>query len=444
MRYFVWVTNQSSGDCFCLWDHPEGEGLDYTVVDKISRGDSLRNNFTNEATIRMRRTPKEERNLKDFISHASGLLIGSLDTKAVIEKICSESEVEFLPFVLLNDRKREVSRKYVIINPLCKCDVLHVDCLRPSRDNWIFDKKKLKSAPHIFRVKDKPEYCVVSEHLGRLFYEHQFGNIFLNEIELKDSTGTEILPAGEITRERKQDCESREEIRNLIRDGKWPRAVSVIEKGGFDLNQSVDRRTLLCWAALFNSIPVIQALLAAGADPTGFYCHRWNGSAPGCLNDAPYHVPISDAARAGHLEACRILIDAQAKIDERNHLAETPLILAASAGHLDVVVLLLDTGAEIDARGHSGTALSYVVDYVSDDPNFVQVFQLLLERGADPQVSSTFGASTIDKVLAELKKEIKKPIDQEPRRKNLINMAQTLAEHASLNEKQGILLRSMI
>jgi hypothetical protein len=56
------------------------------------------------------------------------------------------------------------------------------------------------------------------------------------------------------------------------------------------------------------------------------------------------------AARGGHLDICRLLIDKGAQLEVKGSEGFTPLHFAASRGHIEIVRLLCDRGANIEAR----------------------------------------------------------------------------------------------
>ena len=58
------------------------------------------------------------------------------------------------------------------------------------------------------------------------------------------------------------------------------------------------------------------------------------------------HSPLHWAALKGHLQACKILLDAGASVNSTDQWHFTPLIRAAQNGHVLVVLLLLRGGAD--------------------------------------------------------------------------------------------------
>lgn len=72
--------------------------------------------------------------------------------------------------------------------------------------------------------------------------------------------------------------------------------------------------------------------------------------------------PLFEAALAGKLEACRVLLaEGGADVNLADQRLFTPLFAAAGFNRTDVVALLLQSGASVQHRMYSGaTALHYV------------------------------------------------------------------------------------
>ena len=67
-------------------------------------------------------------------------------------------------------------------------------------------------------------------------------------------------------------------------------------------------------------------------------------------------TPLIEAAREGHAEIVKTLLDAGADIDRAcARWRLTPLLLAARKNHYEIVKLLLDAGAEVDKADRWGS-----------------------------------------------------------------------------------------
>ena len=132
-----------------------------------------------------------------------------------------------------------------------------------------------------------------------------------------------------------------------------------------------DGTTALHWAAYYGDAKLVQALLAAKADPNA---RNDFGSTPlaeaaaigrpkrsALLLKAGADVESANpegqtalmaVARTGNVEAARLLLKARAKVDAREQWGgQTALMWAAARGQPDMVRLLLAHGADVDARG---------------------------------------------------------------------------------------------
>ncbi len=180
------------------------------------------------------------------------------------------------------------------------------------------------------------------------------------------------------------------------------------------------------WAVMTRQIDVIDELLARGGDVDA---QRSDGARPIQLTNGDYHhrgwrdVPsdhpttprqvlahlrargaycdICTAAYIGDLERVQDLVDRDPSLANRNSdyvtyyaCSGTPLRNAAGAGHVEIVQLLLERGADpnlpeegIAPRGH---ALHSAVD-----GGHVEIVKLLLANGAYPNVPVESSADTL-------------------------------------------------
>ena len=62
-------------------------------------------------------------------------------------------------------------------------------------------------------------------------------------------------------------------------------------------------------------------------------------------------------AKAGKMEALKVLVELKADLNPMNNRKTTPLHLACRKGHLEIVRLLVESKADATIRNKKGTAL---------------------------------------------------------------------------------------
>jgi uncharacterized protein len=109
---------------------------------------------------------------------------------------------------------------------------------------------------------------------------------------------------------------------------------------------------------------------------------RWEGrSPPGTKDEDALHL----AARSGHLDIVKALLEAGAAIDSLSweDCRSTPFLAAVDGHFPEIVKYLLEKGA--DANGRDGDGISCLM-YAACSGR-VDITKLLLEAGADPNAS---------------------------------------------------------
>jgi uncharacterized protein len=162
-----------------------------------------------------------------------------------------------------------------------------------------------------------------------------------------------------------------------------PEAVKALLARGADPNaaEPTRKQTAMMWAASEGNTSVIKVLLEAGAninarskapkagmpggriprinDPIGLRAHRdptWSPNTNGLE-----FTPIMWAAREGHIDTVKALLDGGANVnDEKPGDGTTVLLLAILNRHYELASYLLDRGAD-PTRGPGYTALHQVV-----------------------------------------------------------------------------------
>jgi len=205
-------------------------------------------------------------------------------------------------------------------------------------------------------------------------------------------------------------------------------ALELLIARGADVNakEKVRGQTALMWAALENHPDAVRLLIAKGADPNAQTAvdvpEGTNGEPQGTSADTGAHgpgiyrpraipapsgamTPLLFAAREGHLDVARVLLDAKAEIDRPSANGSTPLVVATTNNHIQLAMFLLDRGASANQadRFWKRTPLFAAVEMrnrdfppdapppVSDPGDPMDLIKALLKKGADPnaQVNTT-------------------------------------------------------
>jgi len=115
-------------------------------------------------------------------------------------------------------------------------------------------------------------------------------------------------------------------------------------------------------------------------------------------------TPLHLAGFFGHVDAVRLLLErgADANVFSINTMRNTPLH-AGLAGPLPAegVRLLVEAGADVGARQHGG----YVPLHSAANRGIVELIDLLLDRGADPDAAAEDGRRPLDFAKEERVKE---------------------------------------
>lgn len=116
-------------------------------------------------------------------------------------------------------------------------------------------------------------------------------------------------------------------------------------------------------AAEHGNLPLVQALLARGANVDGRSIH--------------FLTPLMSAAKGGQTSVARFLTDKGADVNAHNG-SGSPLMWAAASGNKPTVRLLLERGANVNWRSDAGTtALQMAKEY-----QHPQIVIILKQAGA--------------------------------------------------------------
>ncbi len=131
--------------------------------------------------------------------------------------------------------------------------------------------------------------------------------------------------------------------------------------------------SLLMIAAMRGRIPCVELLIAAGADVN--------------LTSEEGLSAIHLAALSGELDACKLLLDAKALIDQKEYLRrQTPLMLAARCNHTHVAKLLLSHKASVRSEDCDGQS---ALIWALNGP--LALIDSVLEAKADVTKKNNFG-----------------------------------------------------
>ncbi|WP_082207042.1 imm11 family protein [Corallococcus macrosporus] len=167
MQYYLILLIPRENLQYCFVDNfPEGLGL---VSYKLGHGEPLGADYPANARVYMAERYKGMQ-VPDLVENTCGMLIVSKRVKEVFERV-NQGPVEYLPVAIYNHKKRVASTDHFIINPIGTVDCLNLEASEieyhndkiVSVDNPVLDPAKLKTAPHLFRVREHSYSYLFSE-----------------------------------------------------------------------------------------------------------------------------------------------------------------------------------------------------------------------------------------------------------------------------------------
>jgi hypothetical protein len=143
-----------------------------------------------------------------------------------------------------------------------------------------------------------------------------------------------------------------------------------------------DARTALMLATRANAAEAARLLIEAGADV----------NARDTIRDTPYLY----AGAEGRDEILTMALAAGANLRDTNRYGGTALIPACHHGHPSTVRILLATDIDIDHVNDLGwTALMETVILGDGGPIYVEILELLLAAGAEPDIPDRDGVTPL-------------------------------------------------
>jgi ankyrin repeat protein len=176
-------------------------------------------------------------------------------------------------------------------------------------------------------------------------------------------------------RSRKQN-KAVETLIDAAMDGNLAQVQQLITNGAQVNAIASCNRTPLSLAIQGGHIPIIQALLDAGADP-----NLADEDDDGRAANSPLMEAASTFFATNRSAMVRLLIERGADLNQQDAEGQTPLMHALSYGDLDVIQALIEAGADLDIPDHEGNTALVRARY----GDLTQATTLLLQAGACEQ-----------------------------------------------------------
>jgi ankyrin repeat protein len=146
-----------------------------------------------------------------------------------------------------------------------------------------------------------------------------------------------------------------------------------------DTKDGLGNRTLLTCAAREGHVDLVKLLLNAGADVDA--------------KDNRGTTALMKATREGHKETAKLLLDRGANVHAKNRFRSTALRFASLGNCKEILELLLDRGADVDAK--DGEGFTPLMTQVLASCGRIEMVELLLDRGADIHARDKNGSTVL-------------------------------------------------
>ena len=162
---------------------------------------------------------------------------------------------------------------------------------------------------------------------------------------------------------------------------------------------TVDEFDMVRWKARARVAAIHIAAYNGNSGVVRLLCQEYgvdvNCSTSKTLEDEPKKgiTALEWAARKGHAEVVKVLLDNKADVNASDTDGVTPLYIAARNGHIDVVKLLLDNKADVNASRHTDGDTPL---YMAAQNGHIDVVKLLLAKKATVNASRADGDKPID------------------------------------------------
>lgn len=153
---------------------------------------------------------------------------------------------------------------------------------------------------------------------------------------------------------------------------------------GADINwQDEDGWTVLNYAISFNNEDICKMLIDAGADPNS--------------RDIDNKTPVHYAAKGWkpNNKILLLLLDAGGEVNVRDRdWGWTPLMYALHQNNINIFEILLKAGADPNIQSNNGnTSLHWAISFHYKSPKIIKE---LLDAGADPSIRNELGDTSFD------------------------------------------------
>jgi ankyrin repeat protein len=184
-----------------------------------------------------------------------------------------------------------------------------------------------------------------------------------------------------------------------------------------------------------------------------FFDHIRNGDtetvslflAAGMSPDVQYQgfTPLLEAARRGHEEIARAMIDTGANVDAPDPYGVTPLMFSLISGSVQTARQLIESGADVNARDVDGrTALIEALTTENDIP--AELIAMLIDQGANVNVRIANGLTPLMIAASDSPRLLRMLIEagadvnaRDDHGVSVLRMAKDIPENARILEDAG-------